>query len=278
MNHKVVSFIKTSKTHNAELWLAEARFGFHHVKEKIDAFEKPIRILEVGCGSGILLSMLSEEFPQHDFRGIEPFGDGFSSLSGLNSLVRDLGVELDIIGYEDFEPSLKYDLIYCVNVFEHVADWSHFLNWACEKLNDGGVFFVLCPNYSFPYESHFRIPIIWNKQLTFNIFKRIISSFEEKNDAYGLWNSLNFVTKKDVKRFITLNKSRLGFQLIDEIQIIDHMLDRIIDDAEFRKRQAIIGNIALFIKKIGLFNAIKMFPNYLPYMKLSFRKHRINRG
>ena len=60
----------------------------------------------------------------------------------------------------------------------------------------------------------------------------------------------------------------------DEVDIVDDLVSRVVDDAEFRKRQALIGNIALFMKKIGAINFVKLFPNFLPYMKLSFRKHR----
>ena len=55
--------------------------------------------------------------------------------------------------------------IFCVNVFEHVDDWRHFLDWASKNLNENGQFIVLCPNYGIPYESHFKIPIIFNKRL-----------------------------------------------------------------------------------------------------------------
>ena len=42
---------------------------------------------------------------------------------------------------------------------------------------------------------------------------------------------------------------------------------RVVDDAEFRKIQALIGNFALCMKKIGIFDLVKPFPNFLPYMK-----------
>jgi SAM-dependent methyltransferase len=272
MSHKVISVIEASDLPKADLWLAEAQFGFRHVREQLDNTEGPLDILEVGCGSGILLSMLSEDYPNHSFTGIEPFGDGFSALEELTSVVSGAGVEIEICSYEEYGTDQKYDLIYCVNVFEHVDDWRHFLTWAAGRLKDGGTFFVLCPNYGFPYESHFRIPIFAGKPLTHRLFRGHIERFEEDQDVVGLWNSLNFVKKGEVKRFVRAKASELNIELFDQTQIVDDMVSRVADDAEFRKRQAFVGNVAVFLRKFGVFRILKLFPNFLPYMKLSFVK------
>tara|TARA_B110000467_G_C18266357_1_gene449519 strand:- start:23 stop:529 length:507 start_codon:yes stop_codon:yes gene_type:complete len=163
--YEILRVLNDSSFENSALWVAEAEFGFSYLTEKIDSFAGTAKILEVGCGTGILLSMLAEEFSQHELNGIEPFGDGHSLFKDLNSAVRKTGVNLKIESYEDHKSETKYDLIYCVNVFEHVDDWRHFLNWAADNLNEGGVFFVLCPNYGFPYEPHFKIPIIFSSNL-----------------------------------------------------------------------------------------------------------------
>ncbi len=270
--YEILKVLDESKLENSALWIAEAEFGFSHLKEQISSLKSKANILEVGCGSGILLSMLAEEFSQHKFSGIEPFGDEFSQLKELNSVVRRMGVKLSIEGYEQHQQKSKYDFIYCVNVFEHVDDWRHFLCWAADNLNEGGVFFVLCPNYGFPYESHFRIPIILNKNLTYNIFKRYILKFEQDNQSVGLWNSLNFVKKSEVRAFCNQKSSSLGFLMCDEITIIDDMVRRVSEDAEFRKRQSVVGKVAAVMKTIGVFNLVKKFPYFLPYMKLSFIK------
>ena len=62
-------------------------------------------------------------------------------------------------------------------------------------LTPSGKLIILCPNYGFPFESHFSIPIIFNKKLTALIFKKRIEIFEKINACEGLWDSLNFVKK-----------------------------------------------------------------------------------
>ena len=73
-----------------------------------------------------------------------------------------------------------------------------FLRFVKEHLKENGKCVILCPNYSFPYESHFGVPVIFSKSLTFNIFQRYIKKFEQDNSSNGLWSSLNFVKLKQV--------------------------------------------------------------------------------
>lgn len=268
--YKILEVISDANPDNASLWTAEAIFGFSHLRHPLSSLEPNSSVLEVGCGSGILISMLAEEYKQHNFSGIEPFGSGFSNLRNINSTVRKMGVDLTIESYE--QHNSEYDFIYCVNVFEHVDDWRHFLNWASNSLKKNGVVLVLCPNYGFPYESHFKIPIIINKYFTFEVFKRHIFSFEKENQCVGLWDSLNFVKKKEVVEFCNENFSELGFSLYDDISITDDLIKRLSEDDEFLKRQSLIGTVASFLRFIGVLGLVKKFPNSLPYMKLKFIK------
>ena len=246
--------------------------GFDNFLKPISLLDANANILEVGCGSGILLSMFAEEFSQHNFTGIEPFGDGFSSLKELNSVVRRMGVKLNIEGYEQHQAQSKYDFIYCVNVFEHVDDWRHFLRWAANNLNEGGELLVLCPNYGFPYESHFKIPIIFSKKLTYKIFKNNIKNFERDNQCLGLWDSLNFAKKKEITTYCHEKNPDLNLVMQDDLSIIDEMIERVSKDSAFRERQNFIGKVANALNSIGVLNLVKKFPNFLPYMKLSFKK------
>lgn len=268
--YEITKVLEDHNLENSKLWLAEAEFGFSHLKEHVSSLTANMDILEVGCGSGILLSMLAEEFPNHNFLGIEPFGEGFSNLKELNAAVRKLGVNLLTESYEKHQ--FKYDLIYCINVFEHVTDWRHFLDWASNNLKENGTFLVLCPNYGFPYESHFKIPITFNKRFTFTFFKKHILNFEQNNKCVGLWDSLNFVKKSEVLAYCYENALENGLTVSDDISIIDDMIERLSEDAEFRKRQFIIGRIAVLLKALGILKLIRVFPNFLPYMKLSFSK------
>ena len=264
--------LRSLKIKNSDIWINEALFGFYHIKEYCKKLEGNNKVLEIGSGSGILLNLLSENFKDIIFEGIEPFGEGFSSLNNLNSFSRENGVSIKNIGYEELSSNNKYDLIFCINVFEHLNDWRNFLEKISFLLNGNGKLIVLCPNYGFPYESHFRIPVIFNKKITYYIFKKLIRIFENKNDCVGLWDSLNFVKKREIMNHLKDSKYSKNLQIIDHLLILDFMVNRIINDKEFRKRQRLIGIIAIALKGLGLLNIIKIFPNFIPYMKLEFSR------
>ena len=135
---------------NSDIWINEALFGFSNIKEFCKKLEKNAKVLEIGCGSGILLNLLSENFKNINFEGIEPFGDGFNSLVNLNSLIKENGVNIKNIGYEELSTNCKYDLIFCVNVFEHLHDWRKFIDKISLLLGKDCRIIILCPNYVFP--------------------------------------------------------------------------------------------------------------------------------
>ena len=264
--------IRSLNIRDSEIWINEALFGFNHIKEFCKNLDTNNSVLEIGSGSGILLNLLSENFDDINFEGIEPFGEGFSSLTSLNSLSRENGVSIKNIGYEDLSTNYKYDLIFCINVFEHLNNWRNFLKKMSSLLKKNGKLIVLCPNYGFPYESHFRIPVLLNKKITYCFFKKFIRRFENKNDCRGLWESLNFVKKRDVIDYLKDSIYSKNLAMNDNLSILDFMVNRITSDREFRKRQRIIGTIAIALKGIGILNILKLFPNFIPYMKLEFSK------
>ena len=264
--------IRSLNLKDSDIWVNEALFGFFHIKEFCKKLKKNDNVLEIGCGSGILLNLLLENFKDINFEGIEPFGDGFSSLTKLNSLSKQNGVSIQNIGYEELCFSRKYDLIFCVNVFEHVYNWRNFLDKISCLLTQDGKIIVLCPNYGFPYESHFRVPILFNKGITSFIFQKYIRSYEKKNKCIGLWKSLNFVKKREVINHIKDSFHIKNLKIYDNLSILDFLVERIMNDREFRKRQKIVGAIAIFLKGLGILNIFKLFPNFIPYMKLEFSK------
>ena len=54
-------------------------------------------------------------------------------------------------------------------------------------LKDEGLNIIFAPNYDFPYEPHFVLPIIINKKITEFFFKKKIKKSEIKTNEVGLW-------------------------------------------------------------------------------------------
>lgn len=247
-------------------WINEAQFGFRYVSPFAEELSADAAVLEIGCGVGILLTLLKERFPHLTVDGLEPFGRGFQSLRDLQAHVRAYGTHIHEIGYEDYKTDKRYDLIYLVNVFEHLPDWRHFLQFVKAHLAPGGRCVILCPNYSFPYESHFKLPIVFNKSVTGHLFRRQIESFEAKHNLTGLWQSLNFVTMAQVIRAV----GPIGLEMKIHDRVLTDMVARLATDPDFADRHRVLGGIARFLDRVG---ALKLFSwpimsKLRPYMLL----------
>ena len=116
-----------------------------------------------------------------------------------------------------------------------------------------------------------KVSFPFSQVITYKFFAKHIKTFETNNDVAGLWDSLNFVKKKEVKCYIEKQGS-LPLEYNDDLKMIDDMVERATFDQEFKQRQKSLSRIAIFLKKIGVFNLVKLFPNLLPYMKIIFQK------
>ena len=253
---------------NAESYIAEADFGYTKILPEVSQLPPGSSVLEVGAGAGILLSRLALDFPEISFQGLEPMGDGFDYIPSFHTLTNTLpNAEILSIGYEDSQASKKYDLIFLVNVFEHLPDWRDFLERMKGMLAPGGTCILLCPNYSFPYEPHFQLPILAGKSLTYAVMKKKIGAFEEENRCSGLWNSLNFVKYSQVRK----QAKRLNLDVKFEKAILEELILRFDTDAEFARRQRFLKLPVKILKKLGLVPLLmrnRMLERFLPYMHL----------
>ena len=256
--------------HYCDFVLADVVFGFSEIfnflkKNNISS------VLEIGSGTGILLNELKEHFPNITFSGIDPNVSGFHNLKKITNNLNNDGhnIVVENTDVEKFKSDKKFDLIFSVNVFEHVSDQLQYLIKTHNLLNKDGLNIILCPNYDFPYEPHFVIPIIINKKITKFIFNSKITNFEIKENEKGLWDGLSFLGRKKIESI--LKKNNYNYFLDDSIKI--RMLDRLNSDKAFKKRQGIAGTLAkisklLMIDKL-IFNIIKI---PFPYMKLIIKK------
>lgn len=155
-----------------------------------------VRILEIGSGIGFFAGFLTE--CGYDVVELEPVGAGFEFIGAARAaLGHDQRSNHLNIGVEALDATLhgRFDLIYSQNVLEHVPDWQVALDASMSVLASDGVMCQSCPNYSFPYEPHFGIPLVpVRPALTARVLpERITDS--------GLWRSLNWVTLKGVRKW-----------------------------------------------------------------------------
>ncbi len=252
---------------NSQTILNEAEFGYRNIRDHLMQCGPDARILEIGSGPCVLLSQLRIDFPHLDVTGVEPIGPGFDNFdSTLNQLMQSYGFKLQKTGYEEFTDPGPFDLIFLINVFEHLPDWRDFLEFVSGRLKTDGKCIILCPNYGFPYESHFSLPIILNKKLTYAVFKKSIERHEDSSNGHGLWKSLNFVKWSEVKR----HARRVGFDITFKTSIVREMIERLQHDKAFAERQTKVALLASLASKTGLVRLIewRALRRFSPYMHL----------
>jgi SAM-dependent methyltransferase len=89
-------------------------------------------ILDVGCGDGVFLSTLTDEWSK---RGLEPSASGASLARKRNLEVTQASI--------DTSPSYQVDLISALDVIEHVTDPHDFVESLKRHLRPGGVVLLL---------------------------------------------------------------------------------------------------------------------------------------
>jgi SAM-dependent methyltransferase len=254
---------------NGNSLLDDANHGLRHIEPHVAKLNSGSKILEVGSGPCLLLAHLSATFTDCSFRGVEPIGPGFEIFRAcLSNLKKTFNFELLECSYDQLKEAdgTQYDLIFLVNVFEHLPDWRDFLHFVKIKLKPNGRCVILCPNYSFPYESHFGIPIIFSKAITYTIFRKKIKESEEQRSFEGLWSSLNFVKL----RHVCAEAARLDLEVKAHPSIINDLVERLNSDINFRQRHNFIGACAKVLHRVGFLRLFQIYPlqMFLPYMHL----------
>ena len=100
------------------------------------------RILDIGCGGGLLLHSFQARHPDWTVAGVEPTPN-FAELAA-----RRLGCIVHTGGYREGLFEIPFDLITIIQVLEHVSDPVAFLGTARNDLADGGFLYVEVPDVS----------------------------------------------------------------------------------------------------------------------------------
>jgi len=237
---------------------AEARFGLKLIHQHL---KENMRVLEVGSGSGLLASFLASQ--NIEITALEPGLGGFSInvllsqelkkyLSTNSPNIQNNLTQIYIPSQElKAKEHGKFDLIYSINVLEHIPPLKSSLIGMYSVLKEEGVMVHTCPNYHIPYEPHlgiFLLPFI--PQSTVFLFPRLRRS--------GLWNSLNFITSTSLRNMCRL----IGCEIKFQSGVMYDTFLRLDEDQAFKSRQ---GNLTImgiysFLKKIKIFNLIKYLP------------------
>jgi SAM-dependent methyltransferase len=215
------------------------------------------RILEVGAGTGLLSILLIRH--GYDVTALDPSIGGFEPHERVARSVRQWFHAEDVpflpIGAAALDPSKhgRFDLIFSVNVLEHIPDLEAAFRGMVSVLSADGRMVHLCPNYTVPYEPHFGLPLV-------PIFPRATALLNPSLRSSGLWRSLNFVTYRRIERCATA--SNLVIEFAPRMML--RAFERLDDDPIYRERQrGLVTAIFSVLRSLGLLRAIGAIPHQI---------------
>jgi 2-polyprenyl-3-methyl-5-hydroxy-6-metoxy-1,4-benzoquinol methylase len=240
--------------------LADADFALATLKPYLN---KEIEILEIGGGLHILSSYLQEQ--GYKITTIEP-GDFTSYIIQLRKNIIEVLKPTNLFNnyLENYNTDKKFDLIFSINVLEHVESVENHLNTQINLLLDeNSICLIRCPNYNIPYEPHF-----------FKFFVPLFPQFTFKHiHKKELINLYGFEKYNDILKNLNFNCKYSNIKKLFKIKIHNpfvEIFNRISEDEVFRTRMfknKLIKILYKFLYKSNLKILFKFIPKrYYPYL------------
>lgn len=248
-----------------EVFAQEARFGRAWLDKSLRHVGRGEAILEIGGGMLLLSCQLAKE--GYAVTALEPLSEGFSHFSALQDIVmryaqtRGIAPAILQVPVEQLKADSAFALVFSINVMEHVGDVSAAMSNAVRALKPGAQYRFVCPNYLFPYESHFEIPTLFSKRLTGLLLGRWIRRSPKVVDAAGVWKSLNWITVPQVLR---IARSLPGCTVRLDRAMFRVALERAVYDKEFSARRAPWVRLAAkVLVGLGLHRTTELLPPHV---------------
>lgn len=124
--------------------LRALRFGIiSEMLSKYISLDKDKKILEVGCGFGVILHELNKKY-RCEVYGIEPSSEAQEAIRDFGNikLLGLYGEELESVS----EGGLKFDAIIFSHALENTSIPFDIMRWAVECLQPNGIIYVQCSN------------------------------------------------------------------------------------------------------------------------------------
>lgn len=256
-----------------ETYFNEAIWGWQLIQEDIQRLPPASRVLEIGAGPQVLTCQVSTQ--NVSVTAIEPSSQGFSIMRELGNMVSGIaeeqGLKYDFIETtgESFVKRQYFDFAYSINVMEHVDDVNLVLENVVASLRIGGKYHFVCPNYAFPFEPHFSSATLLNKKLTDRFIKPRILKYSNNPEAEDLWNSLNWITVRKIKKW---SENRDDVYVSFSKRALSMYVSRSISDATFQNRHPKLSKFTSVFQKLIKICA-RVIPNrFLPIIDVEITK------
>jgi 2-polyprenyl-3-methyl-5-hydroxy-6-metoxy-1,4-benzoquinol methylase len=254
-------------------YVNEVKFAIEVLFDDLNSLDSKSKLLEIGSGIGLLSNQIARS--GISVTSLEPSGEGFETMQQLQRIVSSHpdfqsinNMKMVESKFESFETNDRFDYIFCFNVLEHVEQPKEFIAHALSLLSEKGVFRFVCPNYKFPYEGHFNIPIVINKNITRRVFSKRISGLGVEN-AHGLWESLNWITFDKVSEILKSYEA-FGTVYLSRKTFSAYLLRIGYDEVFVQRKGVLIQKLVPLIR--GLFRYVPL--KFIPVIDMRISKDR----
>jgi len=213
------------------------------------------RMLEVGAGLCLTSLFLKQE--GFSIVALEPALGGFGVFESVkNTILKHFShLELQVMTEpaEQLNPAQygSFDLIFSNYVIEHIPQWRTALKKMASVLQPHGKMIHSCPNYTIPYEPHYGTLVFRHFP---TISKRV---FLPRNCDLGIWNSLNFITYREIKSFCKGAELDCTFKK----ELLYLAFKRVGEDPLFKQRhKGLAASLAKFLLATGIIKLLKYVP------------------
>jgi SAM-dependent methyltransferase len=103
----------------------------------------PKDVLDIGCGGGVLIHSMKQNWPGAQYWGVEPSPE-YCDLTAR----RTNAITKNSFYSDSVFPDRTFDLITCCQVFEHVKDLNSFAKAIRSNMHDQSLFYVEVPDAS----------------------------------------------------------------------------------------------------------------------------------
>lgn len=181
--------------HRDESYVKEERL-FENIFEKrvkiISRFKQKGSVLEIGCSTGLMLSLLMS-------RGWEVTGIEISRKAA--KIAEKRGIKVIIQSFETSEINQKFDLIVLNHTLEHLTDPEEVISKAYSLLNDKGLLYIDVPNFGGLSAKVYGMnwPLLLPEEHLWHFSEKSLSFLLEKlgfriifiNKSSGIWDYAN---------------------------------------------------------------------------------------
>jgi len=151
---KYADFIKPAELID---WCAEV--SPHRTKRVVKTLRmyKPrnAKVLDLGCGTGLNTVGIAKAFPNTVAVDVDE-----QVIKPAKEFLKKFNLKVPVLTYDGKKLPFKknsFDLIACVEVFEHAPDYDKLLKEAARVLKPDGVLHITAPNKWWPIEGHYRL-------------------------------------------------------------------------------------------------------------------------